>query len=75
MHDDLPESLRLACQRQGDHIRQVRENADLTQEKLAERASLGRSTIQRVEAGVGIKYTHLYLIADALNVPLADLVR
>jgi transcriptional regulator with XRE-family HTH domain len=73
--DDLPESLLLACQRQGDRIRRAREYANLTQEKLAERSSLGRSTIQRVEAGIGIKYAHLYLIARALDVSVADLVR
>lgn len=75
MPDDLSEPLRLACQQQGDRIRRAREYANLTQEKLAERAELGRSTIQRVEAGVGIKYVHLYLIARALDVPVADLVR
>ena len=75
MHDDLAESLRIACQQQGDRVRWAREHANLTQEKLAEKAELGRSTIQRVESGDGIKYAHLYLIAMALDVQVADLVR
>ncbi|MFJ8791382.1 helix-turn-helix domain-containing protein [Streptomyces sp. NPDC102462] len=75
MPDDQPEWIRAACQRQGVRIRQAREHANLSQEALAERAELGRSTIQRVEAGEGIKYVHLLRIARALAVPLADLVR
>jgi transcriptional regulator with XRE-family HTH domain len=73
--DAQPEWIRLACQQQGDRIREAREHANLSQEKLAERAELGRSTIQRIEAGAGIKYVHLIVIARALDVPLADLVR
>jgi transcriptional regulator with XRE-family HTH domain len=73
--DAQPDSLLIACQQQGDRVRRAREHANLTQEKLAERSELGRSTIQRVEAGVGIKYSHLYLIARALDVQVADLVR
>jgi len=73
--DDLPEWMRLACQQQGDRIREAREYANLTQEKLADRAGLGRSTLQRIEAGSGIKYVHLIRIARALGVPVADLVR
>lgn len=75
MPDDQPEWIRLACQQHGDRIREAREHANLTQEKLAERAELGRSTIQRIEAGSGIKLTHLLLIARALDIPLTDLVR
>lgn len=75
MPDDQPEWIRLACQQQGERIRQAREHANLTQEKLAERVDLGRSTIQRIEAGEGIKYVHLLRVAKALDVALADLVR
>jgi transcriptional regulator with XRE-family HTH domain len=73
--DDQPEWIRLACQQQGDRIREAREHANLTQEKLADRAGLGRSTLQRVEAGSGIKYVHLIRIARALDMQLAELVR
>lgn len=72
--DDQPEWIRLACQRQGVRIREAREHANLTQEKLAERAELSRSTMQRIEAGEGIKLTHLLLIAHALDVRPADLM-
>ena len=75
MPDAQPDWIRLACQQQGERIREAREHANLTQEKLAERAELGRSTVQRIEAGAGIKYVHLLLIARALDVPLAELVR
>lgn len=76
MPDAQPDQLLLACQQQGDRIRRAREHANLTQEKLAERSELGRSTIQRIESGfTGIKYTHLHLIAQALDVHVADLVR
>lgn len=73
--DAQPEWIRLACQQQGERIRQAREDANLSQEGLADRTELGRSTIQRVEAGSGIKYVHLLRIARALEVSLADLVR
>ena len=75
MPDDQPQWILIACQQQGDRIREAREYANLTQEKLAEKADLGRSTIQRIEAGDGIKYVHLLRVACALGMPLADLVR
>ncbi|MEU0215942.1 helix-turn-helix transcriptional regulator [Streptomyces sp. NPDC006265] len=75
MPDAQPKWIRLACQQQGDRIREAREHANLSQEKLAEKAELGRSTIQRIEAGAGIKYVHLLVIARALDVPLAELVQ
>ncbi|MEU0221385.1 helix-turn-helix transcriptional regulator [Streptomyces sp. NPDC006265] len=74
MPEALPEWIRLACQQQGDRIREAREHANLTQEKLAEKTELGRSTVQRIEAGSGIKYVHLLVIARALEVPLSELV-
>jgi transcriptional regulator with XRE-family HTH domain len=73
--DAQPDSLLVACQQQGDRIRRAREHANLSQEGLAEKAELGRSTIQRVESGIGIKYAHLVRIARALDVQVADLVR
>lgn len=75
MPDDQPQWIRIACQRQGVRIREAREHANLTQEKLAERSELSRPTIQRIESGSGIKYVHLLRISKALDVPLADLVR
>lgn len=75
MPDDQPEWERLACQQQGTRIRQARERANLTQERLAERSGLGRTTIQRIEAGAGIKYVHLIRIGRVLGVPLSDFVQ
>ncbi|MCD7440217.1 helix-turn-helix domain-containing protein [Streptomyces lincolnensis] len=75
MPAEHPEWERLACQKQGDRLRQAREHAHLSQEKLAEKAALGRSTVQRIESGEGIKYIHLIRIARALDVDVADLVR
>ncbi|MET9835835.1 helix-turn-helix transcriptional regulator [Streptomyces sp. NPDC006385] len=75
MPDDQPEWIRLACQQQGSRVCQAREHASLTQEKLAERTELGRSTIQRIEAGEGIEYAHLVAIAHALDVEVPDLVQ
>lgn len=71
--DDQPEWIRLACQQQGERIRKAREYANLSQEKLAERAGLGRSTIQRIETGEGIKYVHLLRVAKALGLEFSAL--
>jgi transcriptional regulator with XRE-family HTH domain len=60
----------------GDRIRNAREDAGLTQEMLAELAGLDRQAINRIEqAHASPKLDNLFRIADALNVPLADLVR
>lgn len=48
--------------------------ADLTQEKLAHRTGIDRSTIQRIEGGAEIKISHLLLIARDLGVHPADLL-
>jgi transcriptional regulator with XRE-family HTH domain len=48
----------------------------MTQERLAERADLDRVSIVRIETGVASpKLDHLFLIADALGVPLRQLIR
>lgn len=60
----------------GEHIRMQRLHRNLTQEKLAERAGIDRSTVQRIEGGHSDpKFSHLVRIAQALDVPLAHLVR
>lgn len=69
-----PAWIRDARQQQGDRIRRARLYANLTQERLAERTELGRATIQRIEAGDGIKYVHLLVIARALDLRVTDLV-
>lgn len=48
----------------------------MTQERLAERADLDRVTVVRIETGVSSpRLDHLFLIADALGVPLRNLIR
>jgi transcriptional regulator with XRE-family HTH domain len=60
----------------GDRIRETRLRRDLSQEQLAEAARLDRKTIYRVELGqTAARVDWLIRIADALQVPLADLVR
>lgn len=60
----------------GDNIRASRLRSNLTQEALAERAGLDRQAVNRVEQGHQSPLLDtLLLIADALDVPLAELVR
>ncbi|MFD4855177.1 helix-turn-helix domain-containing protein [Streptomyces atratus] len=74
--DSLPEWVPARRRAIGDHIRAVRNHRNLTQEGLAEAAGLDRKTINRIEQGANSPLLdHLLLIADALGVPLADLVR
>lgn len=48
----------------------------LSQEKLAEAAGLDRKTVNRIEQGAySTLVDHLLLIAAALDVPLAELVK
>lgn len=59
----------------GRRIQAARLDANLTQERLAERSGIDRSTIQRIEGGYNDpKFSHLYLIATALHLPLRDLL-
>ncbi|MFE0727963.1 helix-turn-helix domain-containing protein [Streptomyces antibioticus] len=62
----------------GRNIRAAREakRPKLVQEKLGEAVGLDRKTINRIEQGThATRIDYLILIADALEVPLADLVR
>jgi DNA-binding XRE family transcriptional regulator len=50
-------------------------DADLTQEKLAERTGISRTTLQSIEAGRNDpKISHLLLIASAVGVSIHDLL-
>jgi transcriptional regulator with XRE-family HTH domain len=60
----------------GDRIRAARLESNLTQEKLAELAGVDRQSINRIEQGhQAALIDTLIRIADALDVPLAELVR
>jgi len=74
--DPLPDWVPARRRQIGDRIRATRTERKLSQEKLAERAGLDRKTINRIEQGThATLIDHLLLIADALDIPLIDLVR
>ncbi|MFG3170526.1 helix-turn-helix transcriptional regulator [Streptomyces sp. NPDC048200] len=74
--DPLPAWVVTRRQAIGNHVRAARTDAKLSQEKLGELAGLDRKTINRIETGAySTLLDHLLLIADALHVPLTDLVR
>jgi len=60
----------------GDHIRTARLAAGLTQEQVALRIGMDRATYNRIEMGhAAALLDSLIRIADAIGVPLSDLVR
>ena len=60
----------------GIRIRETRETAGLTQERLAELVDVDRKTINRIEHATSDPPLSLLIgIADALGVPLSALVR
>jgi transcriptional regulator with XRE-family HTH domain len=73
---DHPEWIPDARRTLGTRIRSRRLHRNLTQERLAERSGIDRSTIQRIEGGLNDpRYSHLLRIAEALDTTVADLVR
>ncbi|GGU90864.1 hypothetical protein GCM10010275_29780 [Streptomyces litmocidini] len=75
MPADQPEWIISAQQALGLRVRDARLYADLTQEQLAERAGIDRSTLQRIERGQNdAKFSHLARVARALNLPTRDLL-
>lgn len=74
--DPLPDWVIARRRRIGDNVRATRGARGLTQEKLGELTGLDRKTVNRIEQGThGTSVDHLLLIADALDVPLSDLVQ
>ena len=57
----------------GNNVKQLRQRRGLSQEGLAEKASVSRSTIQAVEKGKNIELEHILNIAVALNINPANL--
>lgn len=75
MSSDQPEWIIRAQRVLGLRVRDARLYADLTQEQLAERAGIDRSTLQRIERGQNdAKFSHLARVARTLNVPTRDLL-
>ena len=59
----------------GARIRQLRDSAGLTQEALAQAASIGRVTLVRIENGEqSPRYETLVSLARALGLPIGELV-
>jgi transcriptional regulator with XRE-family HTH domain len=60
----------------GQQIRAYRKEAGLTQEKLAEKASLSYKYVGEVERGVvNVSFDSLMRLAKALKLKVSDLVR
>ncbi|MFE7236072.1 helix-turn-helix domain-containing protein [Streptomyces sp. NPDC057596] len=73
--DPLPDWVSARRRAIGDNVRTARLAKRLSQEKLGELVGLDRKTINRIEQGHGTLIDHLLLVANALDIPLADLVR
>ncbi|MFC9847809.1 helix-turn-helix domain-containing protein [Streptomyces sp. NPDC060223] len=74
--DPLPAWVLARRQAIGDNVRAARKRKKFTQEQLGERIGLDRKTVNRIEQGAySTLLDHLLLVADALDVPLADLVK
>lgn len=58
----------------GERVRQLREAAGMTQEKLSHMSNLDRRTIQRAEQGVRLQIETLSSLAAALQVPVSDII-
>lgn len=62
--------------RLGERIREARNHANLTQQKVSESTGIDRSVLIDIEHGRRAPTIDtLFLIADAIGVPLAELVR
>ncbi|MCW8219885.1 helix-turn-helix transcriptional regulator [Streptomyces griseolus] len=76
-HQPMPEERVHARRRAiGDHIRAARLHADLTQEAISLRTGIRIATISDIEQGHrAARIDSLIRIADAIGVPLSELVR
>lgn len=74
--DPMPDWVHPRRREIGERIRTARRAARLSQIQLGERVGRDHKTIHRYETAISIPHlVDLLLIADALGVPLADLVR
>lgn len=72
----LPHWVLARRRRIGEQIRAARRQANLTQQAIGERTGIDRSVVIAIEHGRSApSLDTLLLIADAIGVPLADLVR
>ena len=56
------------------YIKELRFNLGMTQQDLADKSNLPRSTIQRAEGANNINIETLFIIADALRVNPSELI-
>ena len=56
-------------------LARLRKRAGLSQQTLADRAGLSIQTISRLERGANARYVTITLLAEALQVPPARLIR
>ena len=76
MPQDQPDLNAERLRQLGDRVRDLRIHANLTQEAFAEMTNINRRTLQRIERGTSDpSYSALTRIADALGIPLSDLIR
>jgi transcriptional regulator with XRE-family HTH domain len=74
--DPMPDWVPARRREIGERIRVARRDAQLSQVQLAERIGRDHKTVHRYEtAATPPSLVELLLIADAVGVPLADLVR
>lgn len=60
----------------GDVVSEMRRGANLTQEEVADRASVSLRFVRMIETGRGNpSYVTMLQLADAIGVPLSDIVR
>ncbi|TMU98115.1 helix-turn-helix transcriptional regulator [Streptomyces sp. DASNCL29] len=72
--DPLPAWVLQQRRRVGNRVRNLREERELSQERLAEMTGLSRHTVYRIElAQYGTSIDHLALIARALRVEIVAL--
>jgi transcriptional regulator with XRE-family HTH domain len=73
---EQPDWVRERRRELGASIRRRRLHANYTQEAFAERSTIERRTLQRIESGTSDPpFGSLLLIAEALGVPVDELVR
>jgi len=64
----------LLKERFGNRLQTLRNNAEMTQEELADKIGLTIESISNIERGIfGPKFDNLQKIADALNTPVMNL--
>ncbi|GAA4593251.1 hypothetical protein GCM10023194_57120 [Planotetraspora phitsanulokensis] len=74
MHASIPPRLAELRRQFGLRLREIREEHDLTQERLGELAGLDRKTINRIENGMySPRLDNIFQIADALGITAREL--